>query len=136
MKTEFHVRYVACSLMVAALLLTSMRAVAEDNTIPFKALMQSASAESTLPSKPDATDASSQNATSKHSDSGRTKRIVGGVLVGGGVAVITATLVVVSLVHGDAGHAGRVWAGVGGGAAMTGAGVALIVLGSQKRPAH
>lgn len=104
-----------------------------EGPVPFKALMQQAGAQPAIPPEPDAKDSSIQSAQSKQAHHGKAERVAGGVLLGTGVAVITATLVVVGAVHGSAGHDGRVWAGVGGGAGMTGAGVTLIVLGNRKR---
>jgi hypothetical protein len=125
-------KLVAVTLLVVAMLCNCMLAVAE-NPVPFRALMQTAGAEPAAPPKPDAKDAFSKSTTS--TNSGKAERVTGGVLLGTGVAAITATLVIVSAAHGSAGHDGRVWAGIGGGAAMTGVGVSLIVLGSHKHSA-
>lgn len=95
--------------------------------------MQAAGAQPAIPPEPDTKDSSIQSTTSKQFNRGKAERVTGGVLLGAGVAVITATLVVVDAVHGSAGHDGRVWAGIGGGAGMSGAGVTLIVLGNRKR---
>ena len=134
MKSGFPIKCLAYLLIVAAFF-NSMRTVAEDK-IPFKAMMQSASGDPVTQPKPDAKDGSIQGSTSKHASGGKAERVTGGVLLAAGVAVITATLVVVSASHGSAGHPGRVWAGIGGGAGMTGAGVTLIVLGGHKRPSE
>ncbi len=128
-------KLVAVAFLVLGMLCNSALAMAE-GPVPFRALMQTAGAEPAMPSKPDAKDSSIQSTTSKHANDGKAERIIGGVLLGTGVAVITTTVVVVSAVHGEAGHPGRVWAGIGGGAGMTGAGVTLIVLGSHRRPSN
>jgi hypothetical protein len=127
-------KLVAVALLALGMLCNSTLAMAE-GPLPFRALMQTAGAEPAMPSKPDAKDSSIQNTTSKHANGGKAERVTGGVLLGTGVAVITTTLVLVSA-GGDAGHSGRVWAGIGGGAGMTGAGVTLIVLGNHRRSAH
>jgi len=131
MKTEFRIRYLAYLLIVAASV-NSMQAIAED-MIPFKAIMQSASAEPAMQPKPDAKEGDIQSTASKHANRGKTERVAGGILLGTGIAVITTTLAVVTATHGSAGHPGRVWAGIGGGAGMTGAGVTVIVVGNHKR---
>lgn len=132
MKTGTPIKVVACTLMFAALFFVSVRSAAED-PIPFNAMMQSAGAQPGVPPKPDANDASSQSATSSHASSGTGEFVAGGILLGTGLAVVTATVIVVALVHGSAGHDGRVYAGIGGGAGVAGAGVALIVVGNHKR---
>jgi|SRR5215831_4556957 len=134
MKTEFPIRYLAYLFIVAAFI-NPMRAVGQD-TIPFKAMMQSAGAEPAMPPKSDAKDGDIQSTVPKHANRGKAERVAGGVLLGTGIAVITTTLAVVAATHGSAGHPGRVWAGIGGGAGMTGAGVAFIVVGNHKRPSN
>jgi hypothetical protein len=128
-------KLVAVALLVLGMLCNAMLAMAE-GPVPFRALMQTAGAEPAMPSKPDAKDSSIQSTTSKHANSGKAERVIGGVLLGTGVAVITTTFVLVAAGHGDAGHPGRVWAGIGGGAGMIGAGVTLIAFGSHKRPSN
>jgi hypothetical protein len=125
-------KLVAVALLILGIPCNAMLAMAE-GPVPFRALMQTAGAEPAMSSKPDAKDSST---TSKHANGGKAERVTGGVLLGTGVAVITTTVVLVSAVHGSAGHPGRVWAGIGGGAGMTGAGVTLIVLGSHRRPSN
>jgi hypothetical protein len=106
---------------------------AAQNSVPIKAIMQSAGEQAAVPARQDANGAIGQGAASAHANGGKAERVTGGILLGSGIAVTTATLVVVSMLHGSFGHADRVWAGVGGGAAMTGAGITLIVLGNHKR---
>ncbi len=125
-------KLVAVALLILGIPCNAMLAMAE-GPVPFRALMQTAGAEAAMP---DAQDSSIQSTKSKHANGGKGERVIGGVLLGTGVAVITTTVVLVSAGHGDAGHPGRVWAGIGGGAGMTGAGVTLIVLGSHRRPSN
>ncbi len=128
-------KLVAVALLILGIPCNAMLAMAE-GPVPFRALMQTAGAEPAMSSKPDAKDSSTQSTTSKHANGGKAERVTGGVLLGTGVAVITTTVVLVSAVQGSVGHPGRVWAGIGGGAGMTGAGVTLIVLGSHRRPSN
>lgn len=125
-------KLVAVTLIVLAVLGNSMLAAAE-SPVPLKAWMQAPGADSSKPPQPDAKDQSFQSTSSRHANGGTAERVTGGVLLGTGVAVITTTLVVVGALHGSFGHPGRVWAGIGGGAALTGTGVTLIVLGSHKK---
>ena len=127
-------KLVAVAFLVLGMLCNSTLAMAE-GPVPFRALMKTAGAEPAMPSRPDAKDSSIQSTPSKHANGGKAERVIGGVLLGTGVAVITTTLVVVSAAHGDAGHPGRLWAGIGGGAGMIGAGVTLIVFGNHRRSA-
>ena len=128
-------KLVAVALLILGMPCNAMLAMAE-GPVPLRAFMQTAGAEPAMPSGPDAKDSSNQGTTSKHANGGKAERVTGGVLLGTGVAVITTTLVLVSAGDGDAGHPGRVWAGIGGGAGMTGAGITLIVLGSHRRPSN
>lgn len=132
MKTGTPIKFAACLLMFPALFFVCVRSAAQDS-IPFNAMMQSAGAQPAVPPKPDAKDAASQSATSSHASNGTGEFVAGGILLGTGLAAVTATVIVVALVHGSAGHDGRVWAGIGGGAGVAGAGVALIVVGNHKR---
>lgn len=124
-------KFVAAVSLVVAIFCSSTLAMARIRSI--QAINAAAGAQPAIPPEPDTKDSSIQSTTSKQSNRGKAERVTGGVLLGAGVAVITATLVVVGAVHGSAGHDGRVWAGIGGGAGMSGAGVTLIVLGNRKR---
>lgn len=104
-----------------------------EGPVPFKALMQEAGAQPAVSPRQDAKDSPVQSTQSKQTNRGKAERVTGGILLGTGVAVITTTLVLVGAAHGSAGHDGRVWAGVGGGAGISGVGVTLIVLGNRKR---
>ena len=133
-KTGACIRLLAVPLMIAGMFLNSVCAVAE-GPIPFNAMMLSSSAQAALPQQPDEINAPGTNTTAnKNTNSGKAERITGRVLLGTGVAAIALTIVFTAAV-GSKGHAGRVWAGIGLGAAMTGTGVYLIELGSDRRSA-
>src|SRR5579872_7608457 len=119
-------KLVTMAFLAAGVLCNSTLMLAED-PVPFKALMQQAGAQP-IPPRPEAKNGSIQSTASKPANHGKAERVTGAVLLGAGAATITATLVVVGAVHGSAGHTGRVWAGVGGGAGMAGVGVSLIVI--------
>lgn len=132
MRTRTPINFAACLLMFAALAVSSTRSFADD-PIPFSAMIQSAGAQPAVPPMPDAQNASSQSAASSHAGSGTAEVVGGAILLGTGLAAVTVTVAVVAVLHGSYGHDGRVWAGIGGGAGIAGAGVTLIVIGNHKR---
>lgn len=121
-------KLIAVAFLVCGVLCNSVPMMAE-RPVPFRELMQSASAQPAVPAKPD-TSAYGQSAPSKKARTRKTERILGAVLLGTGVATIAATVVVVAAA-GDGGHPGRVVAGFAGGCGLMGGGVALIDLGSH-----
>lgn len=122
------IRFLMVPLTVAGMLLSSMGAIAED-PIPFKAMMQTAGAQ---PAVPPAPDAQSQQKNSGKITAGGRAEMAGGIVmtvVGGGVIALTAALSVGGLKP-PAGKAAALYAG---GAATTGVGITLIVLGMNRR---
>ncbi len=128
-------KLVAVALLILGIPCNAMLAMAE-GPVPFRALMQTAGAEPAMSSKPVAKIVPPRALHRNMPMAERRNASPAESWLGTGVAVITTTVVLVSAVQGSAGHPGRVWAGIGGGAGMTGVGVTLIVLGSHRRPSN
>jgi hypothetical protein len=129
MKIKWLTKFLAVSLLVVGVFLTSVLAVAED-PIPFKAMMQSASAPVAGPPKPDANYPAGQAANaSKTTAAGKAEIIGGFVLLVTGISTVAFTAKLTGT-----NYAGpKAPALYAGGAAAAGVGVTLIVLGSHRR---
>jgi hypothetical protein len=123
----FPVRFFVLTLAIAAMLLNSTAAAAED-PIPFKAMMQSASAPTPVPPKPDA----GQSTNNGKITPGGKGEIAGGIaltIIGAGTLGIAALF----SAYGGKGDTGRFVAAYAGGAGATVGGITLIILGSNRR---
>ncbi len=133
MKIENPVRYSACLVSIAVVFLSSMRAIGEDS-IPFKAMMESASSQAAVPPKPDASGAPAQQANRGHvTKAGKAEIATGFVLVGVGVITLSAAAYLSKSGFSPSGaKKGALYAG---GAGAAGVGVTLIAFGFHKRSA-
>ena len=128
MKIKWPTKFLAMPLMVVGVFLTSVSAVAED-PIPFKVMMQSASAPAAVPPRPDANNAAGQAANAgKITPAGKAEIIGGFVLLGTGITTVAVTAVLTGMKFSGP-KAPALYAG---GAAAAGVGVTLIVLGSHR----
>jgi hypothetical protein len=123
--------FLAVPLMIAGMLLNSTFVVAQ-NTIPFNAMMQSASTQAPVPPRPDGNGASGQQVKPAHITAGGKAEIVGGFLLFGvGVVVISAAAAFNSWDSGS--DQGRLTAAYIGGAGAVAGGVTLVAFGFHKR---
>lgn len=120
------IRFVVVPLMSAAVLLSSVGAVAE-GPIPFKAMMQSAGAQSAVPPK---SQSGQQVQPGPITSAGKAEIAGGFLLVGVGIITITATAVLNTSGYTAAGAKTPALYGVGAGAAAVG--VTLIALGFHR----
>ena len=128
MKIKWPTKLLAMPLMIVGVLLTSVLAVAED-PVPFKAMMQSASAPAAVPPMPDASNAAGPAVnTGKITAAGKAEIVGGFVLLGTGILTVAFTAVLTG--NRFAGSKGP--ALYAGGAAASGVGVTLIVFGAHR----
>lgn len=127
------VKLFAVPLVIAGMLPNTVCAVAQD-PIPFNAMMQSSSAQTALPPRPDSTRASSRQVDPGHvTKVGKTEIVGGFVLLGAGIATVSITAL---LSNGGFRPSGaKTPALYAVGAAASGVGVTLIAFGFHKRSA-
>jgi hypothetical protein len=124
------IRFVAVPLMCAGMILSSLNAGAQE-PIPFKAMMQSASAPAAVPAKSQSSQRVNSGPITK---TGKTEIGVGYFLLGAGVVTIIGTAAVSASGYGPRGAKSA--ALYGGGAGTMAVGVTLITLGYHRHRAR